>query len=146
MAQQVYDILKQEHQQVEQLLNQLTQGEPQQQQIDELYTMLEAHTKAEEQTLYQDLEKSDETHMMVIEAIEEHHVAEFILKEIRELDAADEKCMAKLKVLKENVMHHVQEEEQELFPKAKQIMDSQWAEQMGQQYEKQEQQIKQRLQ
>ena len=49
-------------------------------------------------------------------------------------------------VLKENVTHHVQEEEQKLFPKAQEIMDGQWAEQIGQQYEQQEQQLKQRMQ
>lgn len=146
MPQQVFEILKQEHKQVSKMLDQITQGEPSKQQIDELYAMLEAHTKAEEQTLYKDLEQIQATHELVLEGIEEHHVADMLLKEIRQLDPSDERCQAKLKVLKENVEHHVQEEEQQMFPKAQQAKDSQWAERMGQQYEQQEQTLKQRMQ
>ena len=142
---QIYDILMQEHREVEQLLNQVTQGTPDQQQIEHLYKMLEAHTHAEEQTLYQDLQEAAQTHEIVLEAIEEHHVADMLLKEIRTLKPTDERVAAKLTVLKENVLHHVQEEEQQMFPKAKQVMDDQWAEKMGQQFHQAEQQLKQTM-
>jgi hemerythrin superfamily protein len=146
MAKQIYDVLKQEHKQVSELLKQMTEGEPSKEQINELYMMLEAHTQAEEKTLYQDLNKSEETHELVLEAIEEHHVADVLLGEIREMNPSDERTKAKLKVLKESIEHHVHEEEDELFPKAQQIMDGQWAEEMAQQFQQQEQQIKQQLQ
>jgi hemerythrin superfamily protein len=143
---QVYEILKQEHQEVSQLLEQITEQGASKEQIDELYMMLEAHTKGEEQTLYKDLKKSEQTHELILEAIEEHHVADMLLKEIRQMDPSDEVCQAKLKVLKETVEHHVKEEEQELFPKAQQVMDDQWAQKMGEQYEQKEQQLKQQMQ
>lgn len=142
---QIYDILKQEHQQVSQMLNKMTEGEPTKQQIDELYMALEAHTQAEEKTLYQDLMQPEQTHEIVLEGIEEHHVVDMLLKEIRELDPSDERVSAKLSVLKENVEHHIQEEEQQMFPKAQQVKDGQWAEQMGEQYQQKEQQLKQRM-
>lgn len=146
MAQQIYDVLKQEHQEVKQMLEQMTQSEPSKEQIDKLYTMLEAHTQAEEKTLYQDLTKKDQTHELILEAIEEHHVADVLLKEIRQMDPGDERTKAKLKVLKESIEHHVHEEEDELFPKAQKMMDGQWAEQMAEQYQQKEQQLKKQMQ
>jgi hemerythrin superfamily protein len=143
---QVYEILKQEHKEVSELLEQMTEQGASKEQVNELYTMLEAHTKGEEQTLYQDLKKSDETHELVLEAIEEHHVADMLLNEIRKMDPSDEVCHAKLQVLKETVEHHVKEEEEELFPKAQQVMDDKWAQQMGEQYQQKEQQLKQQMQ
>lgn len=143
---QIYDVIKQEHKQVAQLLTQLTEGEPTKKLIDELYTMLEAHTQAEEKTLYKDLAKSEMTQEIVLEGIEEHHVADILLKEIKGLRSNDKRLKAKLSVLKENVEHHVKEEEQQMFPKAKQVMDTQWAEQMATKFEKQEETLKRNLQ
>jgi len=142
---QIYDILMHEHREVEQLLNQIIEGSPDEQQIEHLYRTLETHTHAEEQTLYQDLQETEQTHDIVLEAIEEHHIANMLLKEIRALKPADERVAAKLTVLKENVLHHVQEEEQQMFPKSKQVMDSQWAEKMGHQFHEREHQLKQTM-
>lgn len=143
---QIYEVVKQEHQQVSRLLNQLTEGQPTKQMIQELYTMLEAHTKAEEKTFYKDLEKSEQTQEIVLEGIEEHHVADVLLEEIIKLRSNDKRLKAKLMVLKENVEHHVQEEEQQMFPKARRMMDTQWAEQMAQKFEKQEETLKKKYQ
>lgn len=90
--------------------------------------------------------KPQQTHELVLEAIEEHHVADVLLKEIRQLDPSNEQCKAKLMVLKENIEHHVKEEEQQMFPKAQQMMDDQWAQQMAQQFQQKEQSLQQSLQ
>lgn len=142
---QIYDVLKQEHKQVSQMLEKMTQRKPTQKQIDDLYVMLEAHTKAEEKTLYQDLMKVKQTKDVVMEGFEEHHVADVLLKEIRRLDPGDDRVKAKLMVLKENVEHHVQEEEEKMFPQAQHAKDGMWAEEMAQKFEKQEQTLRKRL-
>lgn len=142
---QIYDVLKKEHDEVKQLLGKMTDKQPSRKQIDDLHTMLSAHTKAEEQTLYKDLMQQKQTHELVLEGFEEHHVADMILQEIMKLEPSDERCAAKLKVLQENVEHHIKEEEKHMFPQARKAMDKEWAEQMTQQFEMQEQQLKQQM-
>ena len=55
---------------------------------------------------------------LVKEAREEHHVAKFLIKELRKMDAEDDGFSTKFKVLGELVGHHIEEEEGELFPQA----------------------------
>ena len=55
---------------------------------------------------------------MMDEALEEHHVVERMIKELRKMQPKDERYRAKFKVLSEIVKHHVEEEESEILPKA----------------------------
>lgn len=80
------------------------------------------HARGEEKTIYSllkqrldDQHASDEHINLANEAYEEHRVVDRLLKELEELATTDEKWTAHLKVLKENVEHHIKEEEQELF-------------------------------
>jgi hemerythrin superfamily protein len=78
---------------------------------------LTVHTDIEEVVFYpwaRDL--SGDIADTVDEGIEEHHVAKVLLGEIAELTAGDDAWVAKVKVLIENVEHHADEEEKELFP------------------------------
>jgi hemerythrin-like domain-containing protein len=59
----------------------------------------------------------------VLESYQEHHVADQIVKELHELEKDDEKWGAKFKVLKENVAHHISEEENKLFPVARGVLE-----------------------
>jgi hemerythrin superfamily protein len=54
---------------------------------------------------------------MVLESLEEHHIVKWTLDELEKLDPKDERFNAKVTVLIENVTHHVEEEEKDLFPK-----------------------------
>jgi hemerythrin-like domain-containing protein len=92
---------------------------------------LEVHTSIEERFLYPALEKADETHDIALEAIEEHAVVKQLLAELEELAVDDETWSAKLKVLQENVEHHVEEEEGEMFKKAKQVLSDEEQEALG---------------
>lgn len=58
-----------------------------------------------------------------IEGYEEHHVADVLMREISRLSPSDEKWKAKFAVLKENVEHHVEEEEGEIWTKAQEVFD-----------------------
>jgi DNA phosphorothioation-dependent restriction protein DptG len=60
-----------------------------------------------------------ETHDIALEGIEEHVIVKRLLKELESLYRSDEQWTAKLSVLKENVEHHVEQEEGEMFSKAR---------------------------
>jgi iron-sulfur cluster repair protein YtfE (RIC family) len=83
-------------------------------------TELEIHTKIEEEIFYPAARRVDED--MIAEAIEEHHIVDRLLKELKSTEAGDEQFDAKMKVLMENVEHHVEEEEGELFPTVRREM------------------------
>ena len=87
--------------------------------LDALTSELNVHEAIEEQILYPALRPHAEAHDVVLEVIEEHHVADIIIKELHEVRKDNEKWGAKLKVLKESVEHHIQEEERKMFPVAR---------------------------
>jgi hemerythrin superfamily protein len=138
---QVYEIIADEHRTMERMLDEVVTGQPEQPQIERLYRLVDAHARAEEQTLYQDLTKDEQTHELILEAVEEHHVADVLLDEIRKLNPTDERVHAKLVVLKDDLRHHFIEEERVLFRHARQIMDDEWAERMGARFDERERQI-----
>ena len=84
-----------------------------------LTTELTVHEAIEEQIFYPALRPHAETHDIVLEGIEEHHVADAIVKELHEVRKDNEKWGAKFKVLKENIEHHIKEEEGSMFPAAR---------------------------
>ena len=71
--------------------------------------------------LYPALQSHPQAHDIVLEGFEEHHVADGIVKELHEVSTDDEKWGAKFKVLKENIEHHIEEEEGEMFRTARSI-------------------------
>ena len=92
---------------------------------------LEIHTRIEETILYPVLKQAEETHDITLEAYEEHNVVKTLLTELDELSKDDETWEAKLTVLKENVEHHVEEEEGEMFKKARKVLSSEQIEALG---------------
>lgn len=87
---------------------------------------LEVHTDIEETVFYPWAHGlSEEIAEVVDEGIEEHHVAKVLQGEIRELSPDDDAWAAKVNVLIENVEHHAEEEEQEMFPSISSASDGQ---------------------
>lgn len=84
---------------------------------------LAMHAKIEEVHFYP-ASKEDETDDLLHEAVEEHLSAKRIIADMLELDAEDETFDAKCKLLKEQIEHHVEEEEGELFPKVRKLLDA----------------------
>jgi hemerythrin superfamily protein len=79
---------------------------------------LSQHASIEEQLLYPTVrERLPDEEELVLEALEEHHVAKWVLDELDGMTPDDERFDAKFTVLAESVRHHVKEEEGELFPK-----------------------------
>lgn len=81
---------------------------------------LQVHTSIEETQFYPWVKDiSDETKDTVTEGVEEHHVVKTLIDEIQALEPGDDQWTAKMTVLIENVEHHAEEEEKELFPKVR---------------------------
>jgi hemerythrin superfamily protein len=92
---------------------------------------LTIHEAIEEEILYPTLEEFDKTHEIALEGFEEHHVVDEIMSELEGTSVEDETWAAKFTVMKENLEHHIEEEEGEMFPKARQVLDDDQIEQMG---------------
>jgi hypothetical protein len=67
----------------------------------------------------------------VLEGYEEHHVVDEIMGELEMTDVGDETWGAKFKVMKENIEHHIEEEEGEMFKNARQVFDRSELEELG---------------
>jgi iron-sulfur cluster repair protein YtfE (RIC family) len=81
-------------------------------------TELEVHTTIEEEIFYPALEDlTEEVHETITEGYEEHNVAKQLLAEITGMEPNTEDWAAKVTVLIENVEHHADEEESDMFPK-----------------------------
>jgi iron-sulfur cluster repair protein YtfE (RIC family) len=88
---------------------------------------LEVHMAIEEEVFYPAIhELKDEIGESVDEGIEEHHVAKVLIKELGSLQPTDESWVAKVTVLIESVEHHVDEEEEELFPRVRGASNAAW--------------------
>src|SRR6185436_1921747 len=102
---------------------------------EELFTQLkselEIHTRIEEEILYPTLEEYEETRAISLEAYEEHAVVKQLLKELSSQPKDDEQWTAKFTVLKENIEHHVEEEEGEMFKKARKVLSEDEIETLG---------------
>ena len=94
-------------------------------------TELTAHELIEEKVLYPALKSHAEAKEIVLEGYQEHHVADVVLKELHALRPSDERWGAKFKVFKENVEHHVEEEEGEMFKTARSILSRAQLDELG---------------
>lgn len=103
--------------------------------FEQIKTELDLHTHIEEKIFYPALEEPKETHEITLEAYEEHNVVKRLLQELSRAKNANDEWEAKAKVLQENVEHHVEEEENELFKKAKSALSKQELETLGDEME-----------
>ena len=132
-----FELLKADHRKVSELFDQLeaATGRAKLNVFDQIKTELELHTHIEEKIFYPALEKPEETHDLTLEAYEEHKMVKTLLAELSGTRTADDEWQAKAKVLRENVEHHVDEEENELFDKADDVLTDEEIEALGQRME-----------
>lgn len=96
-----------------------------------LKNALTMHSREEEQVFYPALENFDETRDLITEAYREHGEVEQMLEEISALNPTNDQWLDKIIELRENVEHHVAEEEDELFPQVEELFDEQKLQQLG---------------
>ena len=90
--------------------------------LNTLTAELNVHEAIEEKILYPALKPHAKAREIVLEGYQEHHVADLIIGELRGLAKNDEKWGAKFKVLKENIEHHIDEEEGTMFRTARAVL------------------------
>jgi hemerythrin superfamily protein len=138
MTMNALELLKQDHQKVKGLFQEVRKGSDRNRQkelFDKIDTELEIHTHIEETVFYPAIEEHEELKEMVAEAMEEHQEAKMLLEELEELGADNHDFGSKLQQLMEAVEHHVEEEEGEMFPKIREVFDENELEQLGEELE-----------
>ena len=106
-------------------------------------TELTVHELIEEEIFYPTLKQHPKAKDIVLEAYEEHDVVDTIMSELETTPVEDETWGAKAKVMIENLEHHIEEEEGEMFDKARQVFDAEELEQLGQAMEARKQEAMQ---
>jgi len=96
---------------------------------------LTLHEVIEEEIFYPELKAHPKAVDIVLEGYQEHHVVDLLMAELEGLDVDDESWGAKAKVMKENVEHHMEEEEGDMFKKARQVFDRDELEDLGRRME-----------
>ena len=92
--------------------------------VQRITEALSVHASIEEEIFYPAVRRSvDDAGDDVLEALEEHHLVKLTLAELETMDPSHERYGAKVTVLIENVRHHVEEEEGELFPTVRDALD-----------------------
>jgi len=130
------DLLEEDHRKVKKML---AEGEQTTKRAEvtrsDLYATLrremETHERIEEEIFYPALKVHPKARDIVLEGFEEHHVVDEIMSELGETDVTDETWAAKFKVMKESIEHHIEEEEGEMFPKARQAFEKNELEVLG---------------
>ena len=124
MSQDAIVLLKQDHKEVRGLFREFQKSSTTKARkgklVQQIIELLTAHTYIENEVMYPrvrallpDLEDD------ILESYEEHHVADVLVMELDAMKPSDERFEAKATVLIENVTHHIEEEEQEWFPKVR---------------------------
>ena len=141
-----FNLLKADHRKVEELFEQLesAQGQAKMRVFEQIKSELELHTHIEETIFYPALEEPKQTHDLTLEAYEEHDVVKKLLQELSRARTVTEEWEAKAKVLQENVEHHVEEEEGELFPKASSALGAEEIQTLGEQMESEKERMQRR--
>ncbi|KWV29527.1 hemerythrin domain-containing protein [Micromonospora rifamycinica] len=100
--------------------------------VDEIVAALTTHTYLENEVMYPEVRKLlPDLEDDILESYEEHHVADVLCAELAAMDADDDHFVAKTTVLIENVEHHVEEEEQEWFPKVREALGRNQLQEIG---------------
>ncbi len=115
------ELLSQQHREVEDLFEKIESARTTAQKqslLTKLADALAAHSKIEE-TIFYPCVFGDETEELLRQSVEEHLAAKRVLADLQTMKPTDPQFTGKIQVLKETVMHHVEEEENELFPKVR---------------------------
>jgi len=106
---------------------------------EELFTRFKremtVHERIEEEIFYPRLTEQAKTKDIALEGYEEHHVVDLVMAELDDVPYDDEHWAAKFSVMKENVDHHIEEEEGEMFKLARKALESNELEELGERME-----------
>jgi hemerythrin superfamily protein len=113
-------LLREDHRAVKKLMTRFDKGDDAV--VPEILDALDRHAAIEEEHFYPAVKAALEEKDIVLESVEEHHVVHLLIGELRQMTPDDETYRAKATVLVENVRHHIDEEEGELFPQVREAL------------------------
>ena len=117
----LFDMLKEDHKEVTGLLTQTIENKDSSQ-FPQIRKMLEVHMEGEEKYFYPKIMEEDKE--TALESYEEHHVGKLVLHELKKTDKDNERWIPKMKVLNDILDHHIDEEENQIFPRARDLIDN----------------------
>jgi hemerythrin superfamily protein len=130
-------LLREDHKEIRQVFKQFQKAEDEssatrQRLVDRMIELLTVHTYVENEVMYPRVrELLPDLEHDILESYEEHHVADVLVVELAAMKADDERFNAKTTVLIENVTHHIQEEEDEWFPKVREGLGRKALQELG---------------
>lgn len=124
----IYDRLHDEHVEIRFLLREIAKTttrscDKRQELYQQLKTLLIAHREFEEAVFYAGLRKAKDAKIMLVEALNEHHLSAIILKDLDRIPIEKRAWLGKFTILREILDHHLREEEAELFVRARRLLD-----------------------
>lgn len=133
------DLLISDHERVKTLLTQLSEStergiKKRTELLNKLEIEITVHTQLEEQILYPAFKKAGgkEQQVMYYEAKEEHRTVDsLVLPDLKNTDPSTPEFAGRVKVVKELLEHHIEEEEREMFPQARKLLGKATLEQLG---------------
>lgn len=142
MAQQIYELLQKDHETVKQAIDKILgttdgAGKTREDLFQKVKQELEIHTKFEEEVFYPTFreDKHDkEAKEEVKDALNEHDEAKKMLAKLEKMDKTSEEFITTLKELKQALEHHISDEEDEMFPQAREAVDADAAVEMAERY------------
>ncbi|GJL63582.1 MAG: hypothetical protein NPIRA04_22360 [Nitrospirales bacterium] len=136
----IYDALKNDHQEVKNLFDELEQpphmnGESRDEIFTKIKTALVSHSEAEEAMFYTQLRQYEGAEKKIELAVNEHTQVSRTLEVLDSIDKKSGTWLNKLMSLSDEVQHHINEEEKEIFEMARHVFSQQQAQEMGKQFQ-----------
>ena len=130
------DLLKEDHDRIKPLLSELKETtERAEKTRGELFSRIKQeltiHEIIEEEIFYPALKEHPKAKDIVLEGYEEHDVVSRLMGELDGMEATDERFGPKAKVMAENIEHHIEEEEGEMFKQARKVFDADELDELG---------------
>jgi hypothetical protein len=140
-------LLEDDHEKVKKILDELESTtergvKTREELFGKLRAELSVHERIEEEIFYPALRGYKKAKDIVLEGYEEHHAVDVLLEELASVSFDDETWGPKLTVIKENIEHHIEEEEGDMFVKARQVLEEEELEELGAMMESRRNQMK----
>lgn len=136
-AKDILSLIEIDHRKVEQLFKEIesAKGANAIECFNQIYTELTLHAKAEELVFYPAMQSHEAAKQKIEEAEAEHNSAKILLEQMKLLNPANSEFQTKLMHLKQTTLHHVEEEEQEIFGMVRESIEESELHQLGQEFQ-----------
>ncbi|MBB35752.1 MAG: hemerythrin [Hirschia sp.] len=139
---EIYTALKNDHDKHRDLLAKIdeTSGDSERRRElwGEFYCSVKSHAAAEEETFYAALMKDADGQPKARHSVAEHKELDDLIDELNDMDMSSSGWLNRFKTLRHDYEHHIDEEEEDIFPVAEDVFSHEKAEQLGQRFEKRE--------